>query len=81
MNEPVLPCNATIHLEATGSEVKGKVSKDQILYMPMDDPSPSIVHPTRLSIHTYPPQLNQPFALVLPPTLEELIVSSPGLLL
>ena len=30
MDEAVLPCNATIHPEATGSEVKGKVSKDQI---------------------------------------------------
>ena len=38
----------------------------------MNDISPSSVHPTKLSIHTYPPQLNQPSALFLPPTLQEL---------
>lgn len=38
----------------------------------MNDTSPSTAHPTKLSIHTYPPQLNQPLALFLPPTLQEL---------
>lgn len=38
----------------------------------MNDTSPSTAHPTMLSIHTYPPQLNQPLALFLPPALQEL---------
>lgn len=40
--------------------------------MPLDDSSPGIFPHMRLPIHTYLPYLNQPFALLLSPTFEEL---------
>lgn len=71
MDESVLPCTFNTHPELLRVKT-GQVKEDHIQHA-CGWPYPSVVPTnTRLPVHTYPLQLNQPFSLLLSSTLKEL---------